>query len=95
MRRGKKYHYLVKDIQVEGGKKKVSVYIGRGELPAEEIKYLMEGKMPKLRERIDHYLKNMEPLYRSPIKKRALKSKRRQKNQRGRGAKNMPKAIFR
>ncbi len=62
-RNGKNYHYLVKDIQVEGGQKKVSVYLGRGELLNEEIKYLMKEKMPKLKERIGQYLKNMEPLY--------------------------------
>ncbi len=61
--RGRKYHYLVKNIRVEGGWKKLSLYLGRGELSKKKIAALIEEKTPKLEEKVDHYLRRTDPLY--------------------------------
>ncbi|MEE8401753.1 MAG: Fic family protein [Candidatus Hydrothermarchaeaceae archaeon] len=62
-RKGRKYHYMVRNIRVEGGWKKFSVYIGKGELSEGKIKHLMEENAPELKERVDHYLRKTDPLY--------------------------------
>ena len=62
-RKGRKYHYLVKNIRVEGGWKKFSVYMGKGELSEEKVETLMREKAPELEERIDGFLRERNPLY--------------------------------
>lgn len=62
-KKGRKYHYLVKNIRVDGGWKKFSVYIGKGDLSEGEIKHLMEEKAQDLKEKVDHYRRKTDPLY--------------------------------
>jgi Fic family protein len=58
-----KYHYLVKSIRIDGGWKKFSVYLGKGELSEEEVEALMGEKAPELEEKVDAYLRRTDPLY--------------------------------
>jgi len=60
--RTKKYHYLEKNVRINGKWKKFSVYIGKGKLSKKQIQFL-KGKYSKvLDERVNSYLKSVDPL---------------------------------
>ncbi len=61
--KGRKYHYLVKNIRVEGGWKKFSTYIGKGDLSNEEVEALIKEKAPEFKEKMDSYLRKIDPIY--------------------------------
>jgi Fic family protein len=61
--KGKKYFYLVKNVRVNGGWKKFTVYIGRGKLGKRYLAKLKRKYSKILDQRVATYLKSVDPLF--------------------------------
>jgi len=60
--RDKKYHYLEKNVRINGKWKKFSIYIGKGELLKKQIQFLKKKYSKILDEKTSIYLKSIDPL---------------------------------
>jgi len=60
--RGKKYHYLIKNVRINDKWKKFTVYIGKGELSKNDIKKLKTKHSKTLEKKVENYLKSIDPL---------------------------------
>ena len=60
--KGKKYHYLVKNIRINNKWKKFTVYVGKGKLSKNDIKKLGIKYSKVLEEKVKNYLKSVDPL---------------------------------
>lgn len=62
--KGKKYHYLEKNVRINDKWKKFSVYIGKGELSKKQVQLLKKKYLKILEEKVNRYLKLVDPLLR-------------------------------
>jgi len=60
--KGRKYHYLVKNVRINNKWKKFTVYIGKGNLSKSTIKRLKTKYSKILEEKVNSYLKSVDPL---------------------------------
>jgi len=61
--KGKKYHYLVKNVRINNKWKKFTAYIGKGELSNNDIKKLKQKYSTLLEKKVNNFLKSTDPLY--------------------------------
>lgn len=61
--RGKKYHYLIKNIRIDGKWKKFSFYIGKGEFSKTQIETLKKDYSKIIEKKVNRYLRSVDPLF--------------------------------
>ncbi|MCS4541990.1 MAG: Fic family protein [Euryarchaeota archaeon] len=61
--RGKKYHYLIKNIRIDGKWKKFSFYIGKGEFSKAQIETLKKDYSKIIEKKVNRYLRSVDPLF--------------------------------